>query len=47
MNSVGLENPGIEAFIEQDLDWINEKEVVNIVNMGGHSKEIIFAEQNA
>ena len=42
MNSVGLENPGIEAFIEQDLDWINEKEVVNIVNMGGHSKEDYF-----
>lgn len=42
MNSVGLENPGIEAFIEQDLDWINEKDVVNIVNMGGHSKEDYF-----
>lgn len=42
MNSVGLENPGIEAFIEQDLDWIHEKDVVNIVNMGGHSKEDYF-----
>ena len=42
MNSVGLENPGIEAFIEQVLDWINEKDVVNIVNMGGHSKEDYF-----
>lgn len=39
MNSVGLENPGIESFIEKDLDWINEKNVVNIVNLGGHSKE--------
>ncbi|MEJ8733474.1 MULTISPECIES: dihydroorotate dehydrogenase [Mediterraneibacter] len=42
MNSVGLENPGIEAFIEKDLDWVNEKDVVNIVNMGGHSKEDYF-----
>lgn len=39
MNSVGLENPGIEAFIEKDLDWINGKDIVNIVNMGGHSQE--------
>ena len=42
MNSVGLENPGIEAFIEKDLDWINGKDVVNVVNMGGHSKEDYF-----
>ena len=42
MNSVGLENPGIEAFIEKDLDWINGKDVINVVNMGGHSKEDYF-----
>ena len=42
MNSIGLENPGIEAFIEKDLDWINGKDVVNVVNMGGHSKEDYF-----
>jgi len=39
MNSVGLENPGVEAFIEKDLDWINQKNLVNIVNLGGHSIE--------
>lgn len=39
MNSVGLENPGIESFIQNDLDWVNNKNVVNIVNMGGHSRE--------
>ncbi len=39
MNSVGLENPGIDAFIEKDLDWVNGKDFVNIVNLGGHSVE--------
>lgn len=39
MNSVGLENPGVDAFIEKDLDWINKKDLVNIVNLGGHSIE--------
>ena len=37
MNSVGLENPGIEGYIRDDLDWINSLDVVNIVNLGGHS----------
>lgn len=39
MNSVGLENPGVKAFIAQDLDWINSLDIVNIVNLGGHSIE--------
>lgn len=39
MNSVGMENPGIESYIEKDLDWVNSKDLVNIVNMGGHSVE--------
>ncbi len=37
MNSVGLENPGVDAFIKNDLDWVNGKNLVNIVNLGGHS----------
>lgn len=37
MNSVGLENPGVDAFIEDDLEWLNGKDLVNIVNLGGHS----------
>ena len=37
MNSVGLENPGVDAFIQNDLAWVNSKELVNIVNLGGHS----------
>lgn len=39
MNSVGLENPGVEGFIQKDLDWINGLDLVNIVNLGGHSME--------
>lgn len=39
MNSVGLENPGVEGFIQKDLDWVNSLDLVNLVNVGGHSIE--------
>ncbi|SHH17619.1 dihydroorotate oxidase B, catalytic subunit [Anaerosphaera aminiphila DSM 21120] len=39
MNSVGLENPGVTPFIENELDWVNNLDVVNVVNLGGHSVE--------
>lgn len=39
MNSVGLENPGVKGFIKKDLDWINSLDIVNIVNLGGHSMD--------
>ena len=39
MNSVGLENPGIQGFIDTYLDFINSKNLVNIVNLSGHSVE--------
>ena len=39
MNSVGLENPGVRHFIEEDLPWVNSLDLVNIVNLGGHSIE--------
>jgi dihydroorotate dehydrogenase (NAD+) catalytic subunit len=39
MNSVGLENPGVRGFIEKELSWINGLDLVNIVNLGGHSIE--------
>lgn len=39
MNSVGLENPGVKGFIEKELDWVNNLDLVNIVNLGGHSME--------
>lgn len=37
LNSVGLENPGVRAFIRDELDWVNGLDLVNIVNLGGHS----------
>lgn len=39
MNSVGLENPGVQHFIDCDLDRMNKLDLVNIVNLGGHSME--------
>ena len=39
MNSIGLENPGVRGFLEDELDWINGHDVANIVNLGGHSIE--------
>lgn len=42
MNSVGMENPGIERFAEKELKWLNSLDLVNIVNVGGHSYEDYF-----
>mgnify|MGYP000990052938 FL=1 len=39
MNSVGLENPGVDGFIEKYLDFLNSKDTVNIVNLSGHSTD--------
>ncbi len=39
MNSVGLENPGVEGFIARELPWLTEKDLVKFVNVGGHSHE--------
>lgn len=39
INSVGLENPGVDGFINRYLDFINSKDLVNIVNLSGHSTE--------
>lgn len=39
MNSVGLENPGVDGFNEKYLDFINSKDIVNIVNLSGHSMD--------
>ncbi len=39
MNSIGLENDGVEAFIEEDLDFLKSKETVIMANLGGGSLE--------
>ena len=37
LNCVGLQNPGIESFIEHDLPWLLEKDVNVIANFFGTS----------
>lgn len=39
LNSIGLQNPGVEAFIERDLAWLREQDVPVVVNVSGHSVE--------
>ena len=36
LNSIGLQNPGVEAFIEGDLAYLSEQDVPVIVNVSGH-----------
>jgi dihydroorotate dehydrogenase (NAD+) catalytic subunit len=43
MNSVGLENPGVKHFIKEDLPRMQALDLVNIVNLGGHSIEDYIA----
>lgn len=37
LNSIGLQNPGVEAFIKHDLAWLDKQDVAVIVNVSGHS----------
>ena len=37
LNSIGLQNPGVEAFCAGDLAWLAGLEVPVIVNVSGHS----------
>lgn len=39
LNSVGLQNPGVDAFIEEELPWLAEKKVPIIVNINGQTVE--------
>ena len=39
MNSIGLENPGIDAFIENEWPHLKEIDTVTIVNVGGKDEE--------
>ena len=36
MNSIGLENPGIQAFIDKELDFLLSKDLITLVNIGGN-----------
>ncbi len=35
INSVGLQNPGIDAFIEKDLPWLKTKDITVVANIAG------------
>ncbi|WP_215492594.1 dihydroorotate dehydrogenase [Fenollaria sporofastidiosus] len=39
MNSIGLENPGIQAFIDNELDFLLSKDIITLVNIGGNNIE--------
>lgn len=37
LNSIGLQNPGVDHLMEEDLPWLNERGATIIVNVAGHS----------
>ncbi|SKB56274.1 dihydroorotate dehydrogenase (NAD+) catalytic subunit [Lachnospiraceae bacterium] len=39
MNAIGLQNPGIDVFIERDLKFLEDYDTNVIVNVCGHSEE--------
>ncbi|MDO5301955.1 MAG: dihydroorotate dehydrogenase [Tissierellia bacterium] len=39
MNSIGLENPGVEAFLQEKLPQMRALDTTIVVNLGGHSEE--------
>lgn len=39
LNAIGLQNPGVEAFRENDLAWLAERGIPAIASVGGHSVE--------
>ncbi len=39
LNSIGLQNPGVEAFCAGDLAWLAGQDVPVVVNLVGHSLE--------
>ena len=39
LNAVGLQNPGVEHFIREDLPWLKQQDTVAIANVAGSTKE--------
>lgn len=39
LNSIGLQGPGIDSFIEKDLAWLHERGVTTIVSIAGNNIE--------
>ncbi len=39
LNAVGLQNPGVDHFIEKDLPWLKEQNTVVIANIAGNTTD--------
>ncbi len=39
LNAVGLQNPGVDHFIEKDLPWLRKQNTVIIANIAGNTQE--------
>jgi len=39
LNGIGLQGPGIDSFIENDLPWLREKKVATVVSIAGNTVE--------
>ena len=39
LNAVGLQNPGVEHFIREDLPWLRQQDTVAIANVAGSTME--------
>lgn len=39
LNAVGLQNPGVDAFINEDLPWLKQQNTVVIANIAGNTVE--------
>ena len=39
LNSVGLQNPGVDHFIEEDLPWLKQQGTVVIANIAGNTQQ--------
>jgi dihydroorotate dehydrogenase (NAD+) catalytic subunit len=39
LNAIGLQNPGVDAFIAKDLTWLDKRNVPAVASVGGHTVE--------
>ncbi len=39
LNAIGLQNPGVDAFLAKDLAWLDKRNVPAIASIGGHTVE--------
>ena len=39
LNSVGLQNPGVDHFIDKDLPWLKKQNTVVIANIAGNTAD--------